>query len=250
VQSSGKSSVLESVVGKDFLPRGTDIVTKRPLVVTMKQLPPGEREYGVFSHATPKGQGAQFYNFEEIRAEIDAETRRFLARINQQNAGPEIVVHKSPMFLEARRPACVLACTAPPPALRSRSCVGRTPRFPDAAVHRLPACHACCTPLAASPAQHLHAVRTGQVATARAALVQIHSPDVPDLTVVDLPGTTTIPMKNQPASIVDDLMSMALHYIADPNSIILAVTPANADVANSQARARRYSRRSQSATNL
>lgn len=65
--------------------------------------------------------------------------------------------------------------------------------------------------------------------------MQIHSPDVPDLTVVDLPGTTTIPMKNQPASIVADLENMALHYISDTNSIILAVTPANADVANSQA---------------
>lgn len=65
--------------------------------------------------------------------------------------------------------------------------------------------------------------------------LQINSPDVPDLTVVDLPGTTTIPMKNQPQSIVADLENMALHYISDPNSIILAVTPANADVANSQA---------------
>lgn len=102
MQSSGKSSVLESVVGKDFLPRGTDIVTKRPLVVTMKQLDPGQQEFGVFSHPTPKGQGQKYYDFEEIRAEIDAETRRFLARINQQNSGPEIVVHKSPMFLEVR----------------------------------------------------------------------------------------------------------------------------------------------------
>jgi len=30
-QSSGKSSVLEAIVGKDFLPRGTGIVTRRPL---------------------------------------------------------------------------------------------------------------------------------------------------------------------------------------------------------------------------
>src|SRR4051812_34794136 len=30
-QSSGKSSVLESIVGKDFLPRGTGIITRRPL---------------------------------------------------------------------------------------------------------------------------------------------------------------------------------------------------------------------------
>jgi hypothetical protein len=99
--------VLESVVGKDFLPRGTDIVTKRPLVVTMKQLEPGAREFGVFKHATPKGQGAPYYDFEEIRAEIDAETRRFIARLNQNNHGPEIVVHKSPMFLEVRSAAHV-----------------------------------------------------------------------------------------------------------------------------------------------
>ena len=30
-QSAGKSSVLENFVGKDFLPRGTGIVTRRPL---------------------------------------------------------------------------------------------------------------------------------------------------------------------------------------------------------------------------
>ncbi|KAL7617383.1 hypothetical protein Lser_V15G02090 [Lactuca serriola] len=33
--SSGKSSVLESVVGKDFLPRGSGIVTRRPLVLQL-----------------------------------------------------------------------------------------------------------------------------------------------------------------------------------------------------------------------
>ena len=32
-QSSGKSSVLEAIVGKSFLPRGTGIVTRRPLVL-------------------------------------------------------------------------------------------------------------------------------------------------------------------------------------------------------------------------
>jgi GTP-binding protein EngB required for normal cell division len=31
-QSSGKSSVLENIVGRDFLPRGSGIVTRRPLV--------------------------------------------------------------------------------------------------------------------------------------------------------------------------------------------------------------------------
>lgn len=35
-QSVGKSSVLEAVIGKDFLPRGTGIVTRRPLILQVK----------------------------------------------------------------------------------------------------------------------------------------------------------------------------------------------------------------------
>lgn len=34
-QSSGKSSVIESIVGKDFLPRGVGIVTRRPLILQL-----------------------------------------------------------------------------------------------------------------------------------------------------------------------------------------------------------------------
>jgi hypothetical protein len=36
LQSSGKSSVLESIVKHDFLPRGTGIVTRRPLILHLK----------------------------------------------------------------------------------------------------------------------------------------------------------------------------------------------------------------------
>ena len=60
MQSSGKSSVLEAVVGKDFLPRGTGIVTRRPLVLQLVHLDnPDEREYGVFLH---RGQ-EKIYDF-------------------------------------------------------------------------------------------------------------------------------------------------------------------------------------------
>ncbi|TRY95225.1 hypothetical protein DNTS_004727 [Danionella cerebrum] len=38
-QSSGKSSVLESLVGRDFLPRGSGIVTRRPLVLQLVNVP-------------------------------------------------------------------------------------------------------------------------------------------------------------------------------------------------------------------
>src|SRR5271156_2075663 len=34
-QSSGKSSVLEHIVGRDFLPRGAGIVTRRPLILQL-----------------------------------------------------------------------------------------------------------------------------------------------------------------------------------------------------------------------
>ena len=43
-QSSGKSSVLESLVGRDFLPRGTGIVTRRPLVLQLVYTPKEDRE--------------------------------------------------------------------------------------------------------------------------------------------------------------------------------------------------------------
>lgn len=50
-QSSGKSSVLEAVVGRDFLPRGTGIVTRRPLVLQLVKLDdPNASEYGEFAH--------------------------------------------------------------------------------------------------------------------------------------------------------------------------------------------------------
>lgn len=39
-QSTGKSSVLESIVGRDFLPRGSGIVTRCPLVLSLRRIEP------------------------------------------------------------------------------------------------------------------------------------------------------------------------------------------------------------------
>jgi dynamin 1-like protein len=71
-QSSGKSSVLEALVGRDFLPRGTDICTRRPLVLQLIQIPQRQDEksevveWGEFLH-TP---GKRFTDFSLIRKEI------------------------------------------------------------------------------------------------------------------------------------------------------------------------------------
>ena len=47
-QSSGKSSVLENIVGKDFLPRGSGIVTRRPLILQLIHLTKEARQ-GLFT---------------------------------------------------------------------------------------------------------------------------------------------------------------------------------------------------------
>ena len=57
--------MLEAVVGKDFLPRGTGIVTKRPLVLQLVNMPdPNAREYGEFLHMNRE----KMYDFGECLA--------------------------------------------------------------------------------------------------------------------------------------------------------------------------------------
>ncbi|KAF3932906.1 Dynamin-1 [Dactylellina cionopaga] len=103
-QSSGKSSVLENIVGRDFLPRGTGIVTRRPLVLQLINRPAGTNnpslngdgpkdnglkgstdsaanldEWGEFLHIP----GQKYYDFNKIREEIVKETEAKTGR----NAG-------------------------------------------------------------------------------------------------------------------------------------------------------------------
>jgi hypothetical protein len=52
----GKSSVVEALVGREFLPRGTGIVTRRPLVVQMVHTP-GDAEWAEFLHLPGKKFG-------------------------------------------------------------------------------------------------------------------------------------------------------------------------------------------------
>jgi replication fork clamp-binding protein CrfC len=153
-QSSGKSSVLENLVGRDFLPRGSGIVTRRPLVLQLNTVPKSDKgndEWGEFLHNPKK----KFYDFNEIRQEIVAETDR----VTGSNKG----------------------------------------------ISALP----------------IH--------------LKIYSPNVLNLTLIDLPGITKVPIGDQPKDIEEQLRKMILTFITKPNCIILAITPANADLANSDA---------------
>ncbi|CAN6483471.1 unnamed protein product [Victoria cruziana] len=149
-QSSGKSSVLESIVGKDFLPRGSGIVTRRPLVLQLHKIEDG-REYAEFLHLPRK----KFTDFALVRKEIADETDRETGRSKQISPVP---IHLS-----------------------------------------------------------------------------IYSPHVVNLTMIDLPGLTKVAVEGQPDSIVIDIENMVRSYIEKPNCIILAISPANQDLATSDA---------------
>ncbi|KAL3957722.1 hypothetical protein ACCO45_008300 [Purpureocillium lilacinum] len=166
-QSSGKSSVLENIVGRDFLPRGSGIVTRRPLVLQLINRPAQSNgvkqddistatdkaanpdEWGEFLHIP----GQKYYDFTKIREEIARETE---AKVGK-NAG-----------------------------------------------------------ISAAPIN-----------------LRIYSPNVLTLTLVDLPGLTKVPVGDQPRDIERQIREMVLKYIGKSNAIILAVTAANIDLANS-----------------
>lgn len=78
-QSSGKSSVLESIVGRDFLPRGSGIVTRRPLVLQLYRIDEGQPEYAEFSHLPRR----KFTDFAMVRKEIQDETDRVTGQTKQ-----------------------------------------------------------------------------------------------------------------------------------------------------------------------
>ena len=63
--------------------------------------------------------------------------------------------------------------------------------------------------------------------------LRIYSPNVLTLTLVDLPGLTKVPVGDQPRDIERQIREMVLKQISKPNAIILAVTAANTDLANS-----------------
>lgn len=140
-QSSGKSSVIEAIVGKDFLPRGTGIVTRCPLVLSLRRTE--KEEHAEFLHL----KGKRFTNFDAVRLEIEAQT----AKIAGKNKG----VSTQPISLT------------------------------------------------------------------------IYSPKVVDLTLVDLPGLTKVPVGDQPSNIEEQIRSLILSFIKSPNALILALSSAN-----------------------
>lgn len=150
-------------MGRSFLPRGTGIVTRRPLILQLVYTPKDDREHrsaengtldveewGMFLHT----KNRIYKNFDDIRAEIEAETDRM--------AGANKGICPEPINLK------------------------------------------------------------------------IYSMSVVNLTLIDLPGITKVPVGDQPEDIESQIRELVLKYICSPNSIILAVVTANTDMATSE----------------
>ena len=113
-QSAGKSSVLESIVGRDFLPRGTGIVTRCPLVLQLRRVEKQEpasssfdieqdlsenklpSEYAEFLHK----KGEVFTDFEKVRDEIKAETNKLAGKDKGVTDKPISLVIYSPNVVD------------------------------------------------------------------------------------------------------------------------------------------------------
>ncbi|KAI1337488.1 dynamin family protein [Xylariaceae sp. FL0016] len=148
-QSSGKSSVLEAIVGHEFLPKGSNMVTRRPIELTLINTPDSNAEYGEFADL---GLG-KVHDFSSIQ--------RTLTELNQ--------------------------------AVPDAQCVSDDP------------------------------IR-----------LSISSPNVPDLSLIDLPGYIQVVGQNQPLELKQKISELCDKYIQAPN-VILAISAADVDLANSTA---------------
>uniref|UniRef100_T1J7L0 dynamin GTPase n=1 Tax=Strigamia maritima TaxID=126957 RepID=T1J7L0_STRMM len=215
-QSAGKSSVLENFVGRDFLPRGNGIVTRRPLIL---QLIHSNVEYGEFLHC----KGKKFMDFDAIRKEIEDETDR----ITGSNKG----ISNIPINLRVYSPHVLNITLIDLPGL-TKVAVGDQPADIEQQIRDMLGTFIkkeTCLILAVSPAN-------ADLATSDALqLSKEVDPDVLTLTLIDLPGITKVAVGDQPADIETQIHDTILIYIRREACLILAVSPANADLANSDA---------------
>ncbi|XP_007945509.1 interferon-induced GTP-binding protein Mx1 [Orycteropus afer afer] len=65
--------------------------------------------------------------------------------------------------------------------------------------------------------------------------LEISSPNVPDLTLIDLPGITRVAVGNQPADIGRQIKMLIKKYIQKQETINLVVVPSNVDIATTEA---------------
>ncbi|XP_045127884.1 dynamin-1-like protein isoform X5 [Portunus trituberculatus] len=196
-QSAGKSSVLESLVGRSFLPRGIGIVTRRPLVLQL------------------------VYTTSEDNQHRSAET--------DHAAGldcPDAVCPPHPPLRKKKQPIISEYC-----------CKSGTLDLEEWAqfLHIKDKVFTDFTEVRKEIERETSRVAGDNKGICSEPIrLKIYSDKVVNLTVVDLPGLTKVPVGDQPEDIELQIRDLLLYYISNPNSIILAVSSANMDMATSE----------------
>jgi dynamin 1-like protein len=100
LQSSGKSSLIESLVGFDFLPRGEGVVTRRPLELRLIRVTEkddqGFQPYAVFDGVA---ENKKYFDFAEVRKVIEAKTNEV--------AGSKKNIVKEPIIMRIYSNKCL-----------------------------------------------------------------------------------------------------------------------------------------------
>ncbi|KAK7121471.1 hypothetical protein R3I93_022534 [Phoxinus phoxinus] len=65
--------------------------------------------------------------------------------------------------------------------------------------------------------------------------LEVMSPDVCDLTLIDLPGIARVPVKGQPQDIGNQIKNLIMKFIEKQETINLVVVPCNTDIATTEA---------------
>ncbi|CAG0883365.1 unnamed protein product [Cyprideis torosa] len=106
-QSSGKSSVLESLVGCSFLPRGAGIVTRRPLVLQLIHTPNDDKEYRSAEQGTlGLEEWAKFLHTKKIFTDYE-EVRQEIEQVTEEACGKNKGICPEPINLKIFSPRVV-----------------------------------------------------------------------------------------------------------------------------------------------
>ena len=197
-QSSGKSSVLEAIVGRSFLPRGHGIVTRRPLVLQL---------YNTNSNIVGPDDDDDDNNDGELDEEEDGD----IDIVNDQRDYDGNDEHNEKF------------------GVHNKEEWGEFLHLPGKRFYNF-------TSIRQEIIRDTDRL-TGQNKgiNSKPIFLKIYSPHVLALTMVDLPGIAKVAVGDQPLDIEQQIRDMCLQHIDNPNAVILAVTSANTDIANSDA---------------
>ena len=87
-QSSGKSSVIESIIGRHLLPRGTNMVTRCPVVINLYHEEYLEKDYAQFAPTDWDQNPQRIEDFGRVRNEIFIRMNRL---VNAKNVTDEMI---------------------------------------------------------------------------------------------------------------------------------------------------------------